>query len=112
MERVLKLLENFGFSRVEAKVYLYLTKAGIKSVKDLAEDLKMTTQKLYPILKELQRKGAVTYSSEYTTMFSAITFEELLNLQIKLNTKNAQIIKKNKEKSLASWRNMIKKNSS
>ena len=110
LERVLRLLEDFGFSRVDAEVYVYLAKAGPQKGKDLNNGLKMPKQQLYPALESLQKKGVVTRSSERTTLFSALTFEELLNLYVKLNVEKAQMIKETKQELLASWRDMTKKN--
>ncbi len=110
LERVLRLLEDFGFSRVDAEVYVYLAKTGPQKGKDLNNGLKMTKQQLYPALESLQKKGVVTRSPERPALFSALAFEELLNLYVKLNEEKAQIIKETKEELLASWRDMTKKN--
>ena len=112
LERVLRLLEGFGFSRVDAEVYMYLAKTGPQKGKDLNNGLKMPKQQLYPALESLQKKGVVTRSSERPILFSALTFEELLNLYVKLNVDQAQIIKETKGELLASWRDMTKKNNS
>ena len=110
LERVLRTLEGFSLTRVDAEVYVYLAKTGPQKGRDLTSGLKMTKQQLYPILKGLQKKGVVTSSSERPALFSALAFEELLNLFVRLNLDQAQIIKETKDELLANWRNVTKKN--
>jgi len=103
LERVLKILEEFGFSQLDAKVYVYLAKTSPQKGMDLATGLNMTRRELYPVLKSLQEKGVVTTSFEHPGLFSALAFEELLNLYVKVNVEQAQIIKETKEELLESW---------
>ena len=107
---MLRTLEGFGFTRVDAEVYVYLAKAGPQKGRDLTSGLRMTKQKLYPILEGLQKRGVVTSSPERPALFSALTFEELLNLFVRLNIEQAQIIKETKDELLASWRKATKRN--
>jgi len=107
---VLRLLEDFGFSRIDAEVYVYLAKTGPQKGKDLNCALKMTKQQVYPSLKSLQEKGIVSRSSERPALFSALAFEELLNLHVKLNVDQARIIKETREELLVSWRDITRKN--
>jgi sugar-specific transcriptional regulator TrmB len=110
LERVLKLLESFGFSRVEARVYVYLAKAGLSKAKDLMIGLRVTKQQLYPVLKGLKKKRIVASRPERPALFSAIAFEELLNRYMKMNLEQAGILKETKEELLASWQNIYKQN--
>ena len=110
LERVLRTLEGFGFTRVAAEVYVYLAKTGPQKGRDLTSGLEMTKQQLYPILRGLQKKGVVTSSSERPALFTALAFEELLDLIVKLNIDQALIIKETKDELLANWRNVTKKN--
>jgi len=110
LKRVLKTLENFGLSRIESEVYVYLAKVGPTKAKDLGSGLRMTKQQLYPALNSLKKKGIVTSRSECTALFSALAFEELLNLFMKINAEKAKIIRESKEELVKSWRKMTKQN--
>ncbi len=110
LKRALKMLEGFGFSRIDAKVYIYLAKTSPQETKDLTMGLNMTEQELLPILKGLQEKRVVINSPERPGLFSALAFEELLNLYIRVNMQQAQIIKETKKELLAAWRKMPAKN--
>ena len=62
LERVLKTLEGFGLSRVDAKMYVYLAKMGPQNASELSEALKITKQQLYPRIKCLRDKGIIAAS--------------------------------------------------
>jgi sugar-specific transcriptional regulator TrmB len=104
LERVLRLLEGFGFSRVDAEVYIYLAKKGPKREQDLANALKMAEQKLCASLKNLQSRGIVTATIEQSALFSAVAFERVLDFIVEANIEQAVAIKEAKEELLASWR--------
>jgi len=104
-ELVIQLLENFGFSRLDAEVYIYLAKTGPHKDRDLIEGLRLAKQQLFPVLNSLQKKGVVTSSSEHPKLFSAIAFEDLLDLYVKMNIEQAKIIKETKKELLINWQN-------
>jgi sugar-specific transcriptional regulator TrmB len=108
LERVLKTLEGFGLSRMDAKVYVYLAKKGPKKGRELANALQVTKQQLYPSLKNLKNKGVVTASLERPALFSAVAFEKVVELLIKIKVEQAKAIKETKEELLSSWRSMTK----
>lgn len=110
LERVLRALESFGIKRCDAEVYVYLAKIGPSKAKDLSSGLRMAKQQLYPALKSLKKRGIVASSSDRPAMFSALAFEELLNLYMKLNTEKVEVIKETKEELVASWRKMTEQN--
>jgi len=83
LERVLKILVSLGFTSTEAKVYIYLAKMDPQKTKDIVAGLRITRQQLYPILNNLQKKGVVDTDSKHPALFSALTIEKLLDLQVK-----------------------------
>jgi sugar-specific transcriptional regulator TrmB len=72
----------------------------------------MPKQQLYPTLKSLKKKGLVTSRPEHTALFSAIAFEELLNLFMKLNAEEAKTIREAKQKLVNSWLDLTRQNNS
>ncbi len=103
LERVLRTLESLGLSRVESEVYVYLAKAGPSKADQLAAGLRMTNRQVYPVLKGLKKKKLVVSKREQTRTFSAIAFEELLNLFVKLGTEKTVIIRETKQELADSW---------
>ena len=110
LERIIKTLEGFGLNRTDAEVYIYLAKKGPLSIGEVAAALKLSTQKLYHILKSLQDKGIVIINLGHPTLFSALPLDEVLELYIIVNARQAQVIKENKAELLASWRSIIEEN--
>lgn len=110
LERVLKTLKGFGLSHVESEVYVYLAKSGPTKAKDLSSQLGITKQQLFATLSSLRKTGIVAKKSEREGLFSALAFEELLDLLLKLNTEKVKTIKETKGELINSWRNMIEQN--
>ena len=100
LERVIKALIGLGLSRSDAEVYVYLAKKGPQEVMDLAKALNYVNKKINASLKNLQTKGLV---SKDRTIFSALRFEEALDLLIKMEKEQAQELHESKEELLASW---------
>ena len=105
LERVTKILANFGFSSVDTKVYVYLAKNGPLRGRDLTEKLGIVKQQLYPSLKRLQEKGVVNHNLKHPALFYALKLEELLDLYIGFNMNQLQLIKETKEELLNSLQN-------
>lgn len=103
-ERVLRTLEGFGLSRVESEVYFYLAKAGPSKAEELSAGLKMTKRQLCPVLKGLKNKGIVASMPLRAKLFSAIAFEELLRLFVKLSTEETRTIRETRQELVDSWR--------
>jgi sugar-specific transcriptional regulator TrmB len=106
LERVLKILEDFGLAKTDAEVYVYLAKKGPKRETDLSSFFKINKEQLYSSLNNLQSKGIVTVTVEKSARFSAVTFEKALELFVKANIEQARAIGKTKQEILANWRAM------
>lgn len=104
LERVLKTLEGFGLSRVDAEVYVYLAKMGPQNASELAEALKITRHQLYPSIKSLRDKGIVAASIGQHPLFCAIAFEKALEILIEAEVEQAKAIRETKEELLSNWR--------
>ena len=109
LERVIKILEGFGFSKTDAEVYIFLAKRGPRNEIDLSRELKLTDKKLYFILKNLQSKGLVTATLEQSELFSAMPFEIVLDRLVKSRIQQASAIAENREEFLARWRSSVQK---
>ena len=109
-ERVYRTLASFGLTRTDAKVYIYLAKKGPRKGKDLCNSLNMQKQQLYPCLKNLQSRGVVTATCKRPVLFSALPFEKVLDLFMKVSIEEAEHLMQNKEELLSAWRVMEPKN--
>jgi len=100
LERVIKALIGLGLTRSDAEVYVYIAKKGPQEVMDLAKALNYVNKKINASLRNLQTKGLV---SKDRTIFSALPFEEALDLLIKMEKEQAQAMHESKEELLATW---------
>lgn len=106
LERVLKILENSGFTSAEAKVYVYLAKSGPQIVKEITLGVGISKKKLIPILGSLREKGIVVSCSKKATQFLALSIEKVLDLQVAKTVNQAKSITDAKEELIAIWQKM------
>jgi len=103
LERTLKRLESFGLSRMDAEVYVYLAKKGPQKGKDLAIALKLSRNQLLSTLKSLQNEGLINAKIGCPALYSALEFEQILNIIIDIKDEEAQAIRKNRNQLISSW---------
>ena len=103
LERVLRALKEFGISETEANVYVYLAKKGSKSSVELAKALKMPAQKLNSTLQNLEKKGLLMSTSSHSAVFSALSFEKVLECLVHMKVQKAKEINEKKIELLALW---------
>ena len=105
-EKVLKTLVSLGLTPLDAKVYILLAKKGPIKARDAAKALKISKQRLYPIIKNLQSKGIVNSTLEHPARFSAVPFEKMLDSFQKAKIEQARRIQQNKEELLSDWQSI------
>jgi sugar-specific transcriptional regulator TrmB len=106
---MLKTLMNLGFKREHAEVYVFLATGGPRRASDIVRELRIYRQHLYHVLRHLIRKGVVTASADYPTVFSAVLFETALDLFIEAKTEQQAALQASKEELLSTWRSLTKK---
>jgi sugar-specific transcriptional regulator TrmB len=106
-EWMLKTLQSLGLKRLDAEVYVYLLQKDPQKARDIAEALEMYKRQLYRSLGSLQRKGIIRASQNRPALFSAASFDTVLDQFIEANREKAQHIEKNKEQLLSMWRSKI-----
>jgi sugar-specific transcriptional regulator TrmB len=110
LDRVLKSLVSLGISKSDAEVYIYLAKEGPKKASELANALEISRQKLYLNLKKLIEKQIVTTSDEKPLIFSAIVFEEAIDLLVQIKKEQSAAILETKEELISNWKSVDWKN--
>ena len=111
LQRVLSTLMSFGLKRAEAQVYVFLAKKGPHTGKDLCNALSMQKPQLYPCLRNLQNKGLVKATLERPALFSAVSFEKVLDLLINDKIEEARHTQRDKDEALTNWQSMVKEDS-
>lgn len=98
MERVISVLTSLGLSRSEAEVYIYTANRGPQKAEDLAKSLNFCKSTVYFCLKNLKNKQIV---SKDNVKYSALPFEEALDLLIAREKKQANQLQERKKRLLA-----------
>ena len=99
LERVLQTLATLGLSKLDAKIYVYISNKGPQKAVNLSRVLNVSKSTIYASLKSLVNKGLVTKNS---TVYFALPFEEALELLIETKNKQAEAMNGIKE-NLISW---------
>jgi sugar-specific transcriptional regulator TrmB len=105
---VSKFLRDFGLTRKEAEVYIFLAKRGALRSGEIVKGLKMHKGEVYRVLKSLQTKGLVESTIEFPTRFTAISFETALDSFIKVKREEAISAEKAKRELLEDWKSISK----
>lgn len=105
-EKVLKTLEDLGFTQSDARVYIFLAKRGPLKASALAKSLKIRRQTLYFTIKNLQKKGLITSTLQRPARFSVVPFEKVLDLFVKAKLEEAQRMQLNKTELLSDWQSI------
>ena len=101
LERVIKALVSLGLSRSEAEMYVYIANKGPQKALDIANALNCNKSTVYDNMKKLQKKGLVT---KEVSSFTALPFEETLELLIARERKKTNNFQETKKQILANWK--------
>jgi len=103
LNRVFKALIELGLSQTDACVYIYLATKGSKSANQICDALKANKQIIYPSLKNLRNNRIIAVSSKRPLIFSAVPFEEVLDMLIKRKFEQSEEILETKKELVKSW---------
>ncbi len=106
-EWMLKTLKSLGLKRLDAEVYVYLVQNEPQKARDISEALETYRRQLYRSLRSLQRRGIVSVSQERPALFSAVSFDKVLDRFIEADREQAQLIEENRGQLLSKWRSKI-----
>ncbi|MGE5575398.1 MAG: helix-turn-helix domain-containing protein [Ignavibacteria bacterium] len=108
-EWIIKTLSNLGLSLVDAKIYYLIASNGPLTAKKIADTLKLSRQHVYRTLRRLQKRDLITSTINRSAVFSALTFDDVLDLFMKAKWKEASALSNRKDELLLGWRLMIEK---
>jgi sugar-specific transcriptional regulator TrmB len=112
LERVLKALESLGLSRIDSQVYVYLATSGPKKAKDMINALTINKRQVYRSLTRLQNKGIALTNDERPFLFSAVPFEDVIDLLMEIKKEQAKALQASKEELVSDFRTEEKKSNS
>jgi sugar-specific transcriptional regulator TrmB len=103
------VLGSLGLSQTDAKVYIYLATNGPKKARAIIDYLNNNRGQVYKSLRRLQNKGATVSSNEHPIKFSAVPFEDVLDMLMKIKKEQAEILRDCKEELILDFRTEKKK---
>jgi sugar-specific transcriptional regulator TrmB len=110
-KRVIKTLTSLGLTTKDIEVYVFLAIEGPREAQEIAKAIKINQNELGSRLEILKNKGLVTtINNVVPSQFFAIPFENVLDLLVETNLKQAQNTEQNKSAILKNWGSIIKKN--
>jgi sugar-specific transcriptional regulator TrmB len=103
------VLGKLGLSQTDAKVYIYLAANGPNKARAIIDYLNINRGQVYKSLRRLQNKGATISSNEHPIKFSAVPFEDVLDMLMKIKKEQAKILRDCKEELISDFRTEKKK---
>jgi sugar-specific transcriptional regulator TrmB len=99
-----RLLIRYDLTPNQAKVYLYLSKIGIKTASDVSKALKIPRTETYHLLSTLQQKGIVFSIFGKPTKFNAVGIDESIVILINNEKNRINELETGKESILKLWK--------
>lgn len=103
------MLGKLGLSQTDAKVYICLAANGPKKARAVVDYLNINRGQVYKSLRRLQNKGATISSNDHPIKFSAVPFEDVLDILMKIKKEEAKILQESKEELIANFQTEKKK---
>jgi len=107
-EIIRKALRNFGLTEKETDVYVFLSKRGVLKGGEVSKETKTDKALVYRALKSLQARGFVESTLEFPARFTAVPFENVIDLNIRAKQDEAAQIKERKMELLKYWKKIEK----
>ena len=83
LEKIRNELINFGLTKSQAKVFIYLGKYGSKTASEIAKALQLPRTETYHLVNSLQNLGLVVAELAHPTKYSAMEMNEAITTLVK-----------------------------
>ncbi|MCV0392569.1 MAG: helix-turn-helix domain-containing protein [Nitrosopumilus sp.] len=100
LEKIRNELINFGLTKSQAKVFIYLGKYGSKTASEIAKALQLPRTETYHLVNSLQNYGLVVAELSHPTKYTAKEMKEAISTLVKQEQERIDILA-NKEESLS-----------
>jgi len=96
-------LRDFGLTKNESKIYVFLSKHGPKKPIEISREEKIPRTETYHLLSNLEAKGIITPSIKRPTIFSALTIEKAIESILHDQQKKIEELKILKHDMIVLW---------
>lgn len=100
LEKIKNELINFGLTKSQAKVFIYLGKYGSKTASEIAKALQLPRTETYHLVNSLQNMGMVVAELSHPTKYTAMNMREAVATLVKQEQERIDILA-NKEESIS-----------
>ena len=100
LEKIKNELINFGLTKSQAKVFIYLGKYGSKTASEIAKALQLPRTETYHLVNSLQNMGLVVAELCHPTKYTAMEMREAVATLVKQEQDRIDVLA-NKEESLS-----------
>ena len=100
LDKIRNELINFGLTKSQAKVFIYLGKYGSKTASEIAKALQLPRTETYHLVNSLQNIGLVLAELAHPTKYSAMDMKEAVSTLIKQEQERLDNLA-NKEESIS-----------
>jgi len=100
LEKIRNELINFGLTKSQAKVFIYLGKYGAKTATEISKALQLPRTETYHLLNSLQNTGLVTAELTHPTNYTAMDMKEAVTTLVKQEQDRIKTLA-NKEESIS-----------
>ncbi|MFQ5476922.1 MAG: TrmB family transcriptional regulator [Nitrosopumilus sp.] len=83
LEKIRNELINFGLTKSQAKVFIYLGKYGSKTASEIAKALQLPRTETYHLVNSLQNTGLVVAEMAHPTKYTAMDMKEAISTLVK-----------------------------
>ena len=83
LEKIRNELINFGLTKSQAKVFIYLGKYGSKTASEIAKALQLPRTETYHLVNSLQNMGLVVSELSHPTKYTAIEMNSAISTLVK-----------------------------
>lgn len=90
---LISILERFGLTELEAKIYLELLKNGQSEAKEIVSNFDIHFSQLYGLMSNLERKGYVETQESRPKKYRAADPEQIIREEKEKMEKNSRILK-------------------
>lgn len=106
IEKINKILLQYGLTHNQSKIYLHLTKSGEKTASELSKNLKIPRTETYHLLNSLEQKGILFSIFGKPSRFNSIPINEAITVLINNEKKRVSDLESKKETILSLWKTL------
>jgi len=106
IEKINKILLQYGLTPNQSKIYVHLTKSGEKTASELSKNLKIPRTETYHLLNSLEQKGIIFSIFGKPSRFNSIPINEAVTVLINNEKKRISDLESKKDTILSLWNTM------